>query len=418
MSVIEVPVDGFAHGGEGVGRIDGKVVLVAGALPGERVRVRIVEDHPRWSRAELVEVLVASPDRVTPPCPVAEECGGCDLQHVAPDAARALRTRVVREQLARLGGFGDAAHVLVEDCRAVGPDLGYRNHVQLHAAADGRLGFHRAGSHEVVPIDHCPVADEHVNGLIARFGADSGAQELALRALGDARVAVVTPGDGPVSLPEGVPTLALRQADGRSVVVRGEGSATVDVAGVTLHVPADAFFQVNLAGAEALVALVRECAGDVAHRDVWDLYAGVGLLSLPLAADGAHVLAVESVMPATMALTRAATEQSLDVRVLTERVEQVTRRAAQGDRMLDPPEVVIADPPRSGLGRRIIEDLGKVAPSRLVLISCDVASFARDARDLGANGLTLERAVPLDLFPMTHHVEVVSTFVRDRSASA
>jgi tRNA/tmRNA/rRNA uracil-C5-methylase (TrmA/RlmC/RlmD family) len=417
VSVIEVPVDGFAHGGEGVGRIDGKVVLIAGALPDERVRVRIVEDHPRWSRAELVEVLVASPDRVEPPCPVAEECGGCDLQHVAPDAARALRTRVVREQLARLGGFGDAAHLLVEDCRAVGPDLGYRNHVQLHAGADGRLGFHRAGSHEVVPIDHCPVADEHVNALIGQFGADSGAQELALRALGDAPVAVVTPGDGPVALPEGVPTLALRQADGRPVVVRGEGSATVRVAGVTLHVPSDAFFQVNLAGAEALVALVRECAGDVAHRDVWDLYAGVGLLSLPLATDGAHVLAVESVMPATMALTRAATEQSLDIRVLTERVEKVTRRAAEGDRMLDPPEIVIADPPRAGLGRRIIEDLGRIAPSRLILVSCDVAAFARDARDLAANGLMLERAVPLDLFPMTHHVEVVSTFVRQAAAA-
>lgn len=413
MSVIEVPIDGFAHGGEGVGRIDGKVVLVAGALPGERVRVRLVEDHPRWSRARLVEVLVPSPDRVTPPCPVAEDCGGCDLQHVAPAAARGLRTRVVREQLARLGGFRDTADALVEECRAVGPDLGYRNHVQLHSDPDGRLGFHRAGSHDVVPIDHCPVADADVNALLAAFGPGSGAQELSLRALGDTRAAVVTPGDGPVALPDDVPTLALRQADGRSVVVRGEGSATVVVAGVTLHVPVDAFFQVNLAGAEALVALVKECAGEVAQRDVWDLYAGVGLLALPLAADGAHVLAVESVMSATMALGRAATDQQLDVRVLTERVEQVTRRAAEGDRTLDPPDVVIADPPRAGLGRRIIEDLGRIAPARLVLVSCDVAAFARDARDLAANGLRLERAVPLDLFPMTHHVEVVSTFVRD-----
>jgi tRNA/tmRNA/rRNA uracil-C5-methylase (TrmA/RlmC/RlmD family) len=354
MSVIELVVDGFAHGGEGVGRNDGKVVLVAGALPGERVHVMVTEDHPRWSRARLVAVLVPSPDRVTPPCPVAEECGGCDLQHVAPDAGRALKTRVVREQLARLGGLGAAAHALVEDCRAVGPDLGYRNHVQLHADADGRLGFHRAGSHDVVPITACPVAEDDVNTLLGRFGADSGARELALRVLGDARTAIVTPGDGPVALPDDVPTLALRQADGRPVVVRGESSATVEVAGVTLHVPTDAFFQVNMGGAEALVALVRESAGDVTHRDVWDLYAGVGLLALPLAADGAHVLAVESVMSATMALGRAATEQGLDVRVLTERVEHVTRRAAGGDRALDPPEVVIADPPRAGRGRRTV----------------------------------------------------------------
>ena len=411
--VVEVVVDGFAHGGEGVGRIEGKVVLVAGALPGERVRVRVTEDHPRWSRAQLVEVLVASADRVTPPCPVATECGGCDLQHVAPAAARTLKTRVVREQLARLGGFGDAAHALVEDCRAVGPDLGYRNHVQLHAAPDGRLGFHRAGSHDVVAIDRCPVATDEVNALLALFGPDAGARGLALRAVGDACTAVVTPGDGAVALPEGVPTLALRQGDGRPVVVRGEGTASVDVAGVTLHVAVDAFFQVNTAGAEALVAAVREAAGEVAHRDVWDLYAGVGLLALPLARDGAHVLAVESVRSAADALTRAATEQELDVKVLAERVEPVVRRVADGDRTIDAPEVVIADPPRAGLGRRTIEDLARLAPSRLVLVSCDVAAFARDARDLAAHGMRLVRAVPLDLFPMTHHVEVVSTFVRD-----
>jgi tRNA/tmRNA/rRNA uracil-C5-methylase (TrmA/RlmC/RlmD family) len=252
-----------------------------------------------------------------------------------------------------------------------------------------------------------------VNALLERFGPDSGADELALRVLGDARTAIVTPGDGPVALPDDIPTLALRQADGRPVVVRGEGSATVQVAGVTLYVPIDAFFQVNTSGAEALVALVRESAGDVAHRDVWDLYAGVGLLALPLATDGAHVLAVESAMSATMALGRAATDQELDVRVLTEKVEHVTRRAAAGDRSIDPPEVIIADPPRAGLGRHVIADLGRIAPSRLVLVSCDVASFARDARDLGAAGLRLERAVPLDLFPMTHHVEIVATFVRD-----
>jgi tRNA/tmRNA/rRNA uracil-C5-methylase (TrmA/RlmC/RlmD family) len=413
MSVLEVAVDGFAHGGEGVGRIDGKVVLVAGALPGERVRVSITEDHPRWSRARLVEVLVPSPDRVAPPCPVAEECGGCDLQHVTPDAGRALKTRVVREQLARLGGFGDAAHGLVEECRSVGPDLGYRNHVQLHAGPDGRLGFHRAGSHEVVPIGACPVATDEVNALLGLFGPEAGARELALRAVGGVRSAVVTPGDGAVALPEGVPTLALRQADGRPVVVRGEVSTSVDVAGVTLHLPVDAFFQVNLGGAEALVAAVRAAAGEVADRDVWDLYAGVGLLALPLAADGSHVLAVESVRPAADALERAAREQELDVKVLAERVEQVVRRAATGDRSLDPPEVVIADPPRAGLGQRTVEDLVRLAPSRIVLVSCDVAALARDARDLQARGMRLERCVPLDLFPMTHHVEVVSTFVRD-----
>ncbi len=415
---IEVIVDGFAHGGEGVGRVEGKVVLIAGALPGERVRVTVTEDHPRWSRARLDEVLLASADRVTPPCPIAEDCGGCDLQHVAPGAARALKTRVVREQLARLGGFGDAADALVEDCRSVGPDLGYRNHVQLHAASDGRLGFHRAGSHEVVPVAHCPVATDDVNTLIAAFDAGAGATTLALRAIGDARSAVVTPGEGPVALPESIPTLALRQADGAPVVIRGEATSHVTVADVDFEVPVDAFFQVNLGGAEALVALVRECAGEVAHRDVWDLYAGVGLLTLPLAKDGAHVLAVESSASALAALDRAAEAQGLEVTVLAERVDRVTHRAAEGDRSLEAPEIVIADPPRAGLGRRVVADLARLAPTRIVLVSCDVAAFARDARDLVAAGFRMIRAVPLDLFPMTHHVEVVATFERTGRTAA
>jgi tRNA/tmRNA/rRNA uracil-C5-methylase (TrmA/RlmC/RlmD family) len=427
---VEVAIDGFAHGGEGVGRIEGKVVLVAGALPGERVRVRVTEDHPRWSRAELLDVLVASADRVTPPCVYVGSCGGCDLQHVRPDAARALKTRVVREQLARLGRLGGEADRLVEDCRIAGPDLGYRNHVQLHADADGRLGFHRAGSHDVVPIDTCIVADEQVSELRTLVGDGTGAREVSLRALGADRAVVLTPGPGSLQVPEGEMTVALRSEDRAPVVLRGAGLLHTEVAGIGLRVPLDAFFQVNSAGAEALVALVLELVGDVTARDVWDLYAGVGLLALPLARAGAHVLAVESgrraaaaapgppappARPAPPAARLNAELHGLDVTVVDERVEKVTARGAGGDRSLPAPEIVVADPPRAGLGRRVVEDLVTMTPERIVLVACDVASLARDVRDLTELGYRLERAVPLDLFPMTHHVETVAAFRRARA---
>jgi tRNA/tmRNA/rRNA uracil-C5-methylase (TrmA/RlmC/RlmD family) len=412
---VEVSVDGFAHGGEGVGRIEGKVVLVAGALPGERVRVRITEDHPRWSRAELLDVLVPSPDRVVPPCRYVGSCGGCDLQHVRPDAARALKTRVIREQLARLGRLGSDADRLVEDCRVAGPDLGYRNHVQLHADAQGQLGFHRAGSHDVVPIEHCLVADEQVAQLRTLVGDGTGAREVSLRALGTDRAVVLTPGSGSVEVPDGEMTVALRSEDRAPVVLRGAGLLHTEVAGISLRVPLDAFFQVNSAGAEALVALVLELAGDVTARDVWDLYAGVGLLSLPLARAGAHVLAVESVRSAADAARLNAELHALDVTVLDERVERVTSRGASGDRSLPAPEIIIADPPRAGLGRKVVEDLVAMTPERIVLVACDVASLARDVRDLTELGYPLERAVPLDLFPMTHHVETVAAFRRARA---
>jgi len=151
---------------------------------------------------------------------------------------------------------------------------------------------------------------------------------------------------------------------------------------------------------------------------VWDLYAGVGLLSLPLARAGAHVLAVESVRSAADAARLNVELHGLDVRVLDERVEQVTARGAKGDRSVSAPEIIVADPPRAGLGRKVIEDLVAMVPERIVLVACDVASFARDVRDLSERGYRLERAVPLDLFPMTHHVEVVGAFRRDGNASA
>ena len=422
-AVLELTPDGFAHGGEAVARAEGKAVLVAGALPGERVRAEVREDHPRYARARTLEVLDAAPGRVEPPCPHARDCGGCDLQHVDPAVARALKARVVREQLARLGGLGDAAAELVADCRAVGPDLGYRSHVQLHAAPDGRLGFHREGTHEVVAVDRCPVATDAVNAVRAAVGDATGAKGTAVRVLDGHGAVVLVPGEGPLEpppadAPDAPATIALRGAADRrgapraSTVLRGPDATTVTVAGLAYEVPVDAFFQANIGGAEALVATVLAAAGDVAHRDVWDLYAGVGLLALPLARAGAHVLAVEQVPVAAAAAGRSAARLGLDVTVLAERVEPVLERAVDGDPTLPPPEVVVADPPRAGLGRRAVAALGRLAPERVVLVACDVASLARDVRDLTARGYRLGRAEPLDLFPMTHHVEVVATLHR------
>ena len=427
-AVLELAPDGFTHGGEGVARAEGKAVLVAGALPGERVRAEVVEDHPRYARARTLEVLAAAPGRVVPPCPHATTCGGCDLQHVDPDVARTLRTRVVREQLARLGGLGAAAADLVADCRPVGPDLGYRTHVQLHADDAGRLGFHRTGTRDVVPVDRCPVATDAVNAVRAAVGDATGARGAALRVLDGHATAVLVPGAGPVTPPPadapGTPaTVALRPEEDRrgaprpSTVLRGPDAVTATVAGIPFEVPVDAFFQANLGGAEALVATVLAAVGDVTHRDVWDLYAGVGLLSLPLARAGAHVLAVEQVAVAAAAATRNAERLGLDVTVLAERVEAALARAVAGDATLPPPEVVVADPPRAGLGGRAVEALGRLAPERIVLVACDVASLARDVRDLTARGYRLGRAEPLDLFPMTHHVEVVATLQRTAAAA-
>ena len=234
-------IDGFTHGGEGVARLEGKAVFVAGTLPGERVLLRVVDDRKRWARAELLEVLEPSPDRVEPPCPYVPACGGCDLQHATPAAQRRLKTQVVREQLMRLGKVADPR---VEPCRAVGPATGYRTHAQFHAAPDGRLGFHRSGTHEVVPIDRCLVLAEAAQEVRDAVGDASGAVEVAVRAHATtgAAAAILTPGPGGLDLPPGGFDLLLEQPDGRTVPIRGDGELVEEVAGLRFHVPATAFF--------------------------------------------------------------------------------------------------------------------------------------------------------------------------------
>lgn len=392
-------------------RIEGKAVFVPGTLPGERVRVRVREDRKRWARAELLDVIDASPDRVEPPCPYVPECGGCDLQHASPAAQRRLKTRVVIEQLTRLGGVQDPP---VASCREVGPATGYRNRAQLHADPDGRLGFHRSGTNTVVPIDRCLILNERAQQVRDAVGDDSGAEELVVRGADhtDRAAATLRPGPGPLHLPDGAFDLLLEQPDGSTVTMRGTGELTEEVAGLTYAFPADAFFQNNTQGAEALVANVLDAVGDASGALTWDLYAGVGLLSLHLTRAGAEVLAVEGHAVAAEAAERNAEANGLLLRVLAEPVATVLKRAVTGDTTLEPPEVVVLDPPRSGAGSEVISRLIALGPPVIVYVACDVAALARDTRELIAAGYRLRRAVPLDLFPMTHHVEVVATFTR------
>lgn len=414
-------VDGFTHGGEGVARIEGKAVFVADTLPGERVVVEVVDDRKRWARARLLEVIEPSGDRVEPPCPHAPRpgrpgCGGCDLQHARPEAQRALKARVVREQLERLGGLADPP---VAPCRAVGPDLGYRTHARFHAAEDGRLGFHVAGTHDVVPVAACPKLTPAAQALRDEVGDDTGAAEVGVRARErtGTRAVVLTPGEGGLELPGGDdgsagdgPDLLLAQPDGRVVAIRGDGVLAEEVAGHRFTFGATSFFQVSPEGAEALVAEVLRACGDVDGALVWDLYAGVGLLSVPLASAGAEVVAVEGHAASATHARANAEAAGVDVEVLAEPVTRMVRRARGSGG--DPPDVVVLDPPRAGAGSEVTEGLVALAPATVVYVACDPAALARDAAALTAAGYRLVEAVPLDLFPMTHHVEVVATFSR------
>jgi 23S rRNA (uracil1939-C5)-methyltransferase len=379
----------MAAGGEAVARqASGRVVFVRGALPGEAVVARMVEERDRYARAVVERVEEASPGRVEPPCPyVAAGCGGCSWQHIAPAEQRALKHQIAEDALTRAGGVAGA--VIVD-----GPDLptdGFRTTVRL-AVTNGRAGYRRLHSHEVVLVDSCLVAHPALASLIAdaRF---PGAEEVVLRcsaATGERLVRV---------LPED----AAAAADLPTDVVRDPDAwLTEDVAGRPLRVSARSFFQTRPDGAAALVATVMQAAGDELGRGtVVDAYAGVGLFSACLPVTG-RVVAVER----SKSSCRDAAVNLVHRDATIVRVDVARWRP-------EPAALVIADPPRTGLGAAAADRLARTDAARIVLVSCDPASMGRDVALLAGRGYRHVGTTLVDLFPHTPHLEAVTTLLRE-----
>lgn len=393
-----------ATGGEAVGRLpDGRACFVRYAVPGERVRVRVTDARRRWARATTVEVLDASPDRVTPPCPLfgPDRCGGCALQHVAPDRQAALLGEVIADQLRRVGHL-DPPGGRVDVLRPHGPDgLGYRTRARFAVTDAGHLAFRRPRSHDLLAVDHCPLLTPTADAALRAVASGwSGVDEVSLQADADgaATLAVRARTDAP-RVPGPLPAVA-EDGDG------GAGGASVAhrVAGRTYRTGATSFFQASVAAAEVLVDLVIRAADVRPGTTVVDCYAGVGLFSAALAAAGAQVTAIER--------AGAACE---DARVNTADlpVEVVHADVVDAD-VAGPVDVVVLDPPRAGAGAAVLARLVALAPTRIVSVSCDPATFARDARRLVDAGYELIAVAGVDQFTHTGHVELVGTFARAR----
>lgn len=383
-------------------RADGRIVLVEGVLPGERVEVAVV---PRrgTDHGTIVRIVEPSPDRIVPRCPhVAEGCGGCDLAHCSVDAQVPAKLAIVTDALRRLGKW---AEPVVRPGPALDP-WGFRTTMRL-AVADGRAGLRRAGSNEVVDIDHCAIAHPRLDELIAE-GRFADAREVTLRvgaATGE-RLALVTPTREGVELPDDVLVIGADEiAYGKRAWIHEE------LAGRRWRVSAPSFFQSRPDGAEALVAVVRELAADVLARPVEtgrphtlvDAYSGVGLFAGTLLGGrpGWRVLCAEhgraAVADARVNLA------DLDAKIVATTVERLRAPRA---------ELVVADPSRTGLGQRGAAAVVSTEAARIVLVSCDPAAAGRDTALLTARGYVPVESVVVDLFPHTHHTEVVTRFDR------
>jgi tRNA/tmRNA/rRNA uracil-C5-methylase (TrmA/RlmC/RlmD family) len=414
--LLELSVGEAVHGGWCVARTGpGPVVFVRHALPGERVRAVITQTTSRFARADAVEVLDASADRVRPPCPHARPggCGGCDWQHASLPAQRALKAAVIRQQLRRIAGI--EREVAVEPLPGDRAGLGWRTRVKFAVGRDGAAGLRRHRSHEVMEIGACPIAHPLVSeaGATRRAWPPGAAVEVAV-APGPGQRAVIVTGAGPrPEIEIAADTVLAGRAGGSGpAVLRGPGYLRQRAAGRDWRVRATGFWQVHPGAADTLAAAVLDALRPRPGEVALDLYCGAGLFAGVLAEavgpEGA-VIGIES-DPAAVRDARHNLRSTPWARVHRGDAAAVLARIG-----LSGASLAVLDPPRTGVARQVIDLLsagGRV--SRIGYVSCDPATLARDIAALRASGWTLQALRAFDAFPMTHHVECLATLTRDR----
>jgi len=379
-----------SHGNRGVTvahTAEGEAVLVSFGIPGEEVVVAIDRAHKDHLQAHVVEVLSPSPDRVPPLCPYFGACGGCNFQHIAYERQLALKREVVAETLQRIGRFSDVA--VLPTIASPSPWF-YRNQARFSTNRWGEVGFTRRMSSHVLRIDTCCILDPAVRDTLpALQGHGAGLHQIVVRAGANTGERLIAPDmtDRGVALPS------------------GQESLSEIVAGQRFTISPSAFFQVNTAQAENMARLVRERLMLDADDVLADLYAGVGFFSKILAADCMAVVAVEVSRQAADDAARnlAGIE---NVRYCLGEVEQALPALAE------PPTKILLDPSREGCTPAAVEAMLACAPVRIVYVSCDAATLARDLRRMVDGGYVLREVQPLDMFPQTFHVECIATLTR------
>jgi 23S rRNA (uracil1939-C5)-methyltransferase len=420
-AIHEVVIEKLVAGGDGLARAAGKVLFVPFTLPGERVRVEVAASRKGYSIARLVEVREASPHRVSPPCPVFGVCGGCAWQHIDyPEQAR-LKVGLAGEALARIGRLAPPALPIVPSA-----PYAYRNRVQLHRDREGRIGFLKRASHEVVPIGGCPISVPPINALLSgpvagilpaagkRFTVFAVGDQVAIEGLSSAgRRFTVFAAEDWVAV-EGLSPGAAGGSPGAGSSpatprLAGAGPLAVRILDREIRFGVEAFFQSNLG---LLPELVRYALAGLSGRTALDLYCGVGLFGSFLAGAFERVVAVEA-SPAALGYARGN---------LPGRGHSLYASGLE-DWVRSPPplgdvDAVVVDPPRTGLSPAVSRWLAGLGAERLVYVSCDIVTLARDLSRLLAGGYRLEQMRLFDFYPQTAHLEAVARMRAARAGPA
>jgi 23S rRNA (uracil1939-C5)-methyltransferase len=412
------------YGGEVLGRLpDGRAVFVPFALPGETVRVQLVEEKRGYARAELLEVLVPAPERVTPRCDHFLTCGNCHYQHIDYPAQLAAKTAILKDQLERIGRLVDPP---VQPAVPCPQPYYYRNHVQFHLTPAGKLGYHKFRSEEIFAIHECHLPEDPLNALWPQLEVEPlpELERVALRVGVDgdildadipdadildanilnADILLVLESEDPqppdFSVEE-LPISAVHLGPEGVVVLAGSDYLIMEVLDRRFRVSAGSFFQVNTPMAAAMVEHVLAHLPLKQTDTVLDVYAGVGLFSAFIAPRVERLVGIEA-SPSACDDYAANLDEFDNVELYQATAEEVLPG-------LDlRPEAMVVDPPRAGIDRRALDGILALRPQVLTYVSCDPATLARDARRLTEGGYQLTRITPFDLFPQTYHIESIS----------
>ncbi len=439
--LVEVTICDMGMRGEGIAKLHGYTLFVEGGVTGDRLRVRVQKANASYGFAKIEEILTPSPLRAKPACPQFASCGGCSLMHLSYQAQLAHKMQMVQNNIRKIGGYADDAYEL-EPILGAEHMLGYRNKAQFPVAWSGKravMGFYAQKSHKVVPTNDCKIQDPAINAAaqaclgyinrvhLAPYDETNGTGEIrhiCIRRLGkEMAVVLVTKSGRPLPNPArliealkrlGATSILQNINPARTNVVLGEETRAlygtdklhVLLDGLQFEVSVNSFFQVHTHQAERLYQKAVEYAGLCGRETVFDLYCGAGTISLFMARHAGSVVGIELVPEAVEnARKNAAQNGILNAAFYAGDCADVVERLARDGTCAD---VVVVDPPRKGCPPKLLSLILKMAPKKLVYVSCNSATLARDLQELKKAGLVLCRLTPVDMFPQTSAVESVA----------
>ena len=404
----DILLEKLTYGGEAMGRLpDGRAVFVPFGLPGEQVRVRLIQDKQNFARGELVEVVTASPKRVDPKCKHFGKCGGCHYQNLSYENQLQAKTEILRDQFQRIGKIENPP---IKPIVPSPLEWNYRNHVQFHLTAEGKLGFVNSKGNSVFPIEECHLPETGIDSFWRelQFESNKEVERVSLRAGHNEELMVVLESEN-FETPEleiEADVSVVHLFDEHPVVIAGRDHFVVSVLEKDFRVSAASFFQVNTKMAEKMVEYLLARLPVSMSTTVLDVYCGVGLFSKFFASKCEQVIGIEA--------SESACEDfvfNLDEFDNVELYEGAAEEILPGlAGRLDSSTFVIVDPPRAGLERHALDAILSIKPQIIAYVSCDPSTLARDAARLINGGYRLVEVTPFDLFPQTYHIESISIF--------